>query len=392
MNISTNLAKLSFTYSLAMGMQKRFYRLDALTSSKVLWNLRGTKILSQEELELAPQYLYKALSAELDKKVFYNVDECLENMKIVFSAITKQKTLFDVKEPFSHEEISKFYSDEEIQILLEKISLFATHLFKTDPKKALNLIENGLKMRSDLPTSEISIKLKSQYVTGLILQKAKTIDETKNYLLNLASDAENSAVLPSVMASIRSLQGFVALREAMVISKAEYGNGYRLKTSVKKFAEVKHTSKMYFQEATRLEPENKMHRVNEFAVGTFLFGAYISASKIEVSRRGTIKVIPTLENFLNSGHEWHDDRRISIAVYQKLAVLRDEIASSKFAAYSPFLNAPLKALENEKPLPAEKGEIVVDKPVETIPQEPKTVVEVLTKTRAKRNTKKITRE
>ncbi len=396
MNISTNLNKSVFTYSLIMGVQKRFYRLDAPTSSKVLWNLRGTKMLTQSELELAPEYFYNALIVNLNSKNIPNVTECLNNMNVIFPTITKQKTLIDVKEPFSHEQIIKFYSDEQIQELLKKISLFANHLLKTDPKKALGVLECGLKMRSNLPTSEIVITLKYQYAKGLLLQRNTSVENIKNYLFSVAKDAENSDVLPSVMASIRSLQGFVSLMESMVISNDKLQNVYKNKSSVRKFAEIKHASQLFFQEATRLAPENQNHRINELAANLFLFGSSTKTGTMILSKSGTIKLIPTLENFLLNGRseleEFYYMTPISAGVYHKLAELRDEIASSKFTADSPFLSAPLKALEKEKPLPTEKDEIVLDKPVETIPQEAKTFVDVFSKTRAKRNSKKITRE
>ena len=83
---------------------------------------------------------------------------------------------------------------------------------------------------------------------------------------------------------------------------------------------------------------------------------------------------------------------ISAGVYHKLVELSDEIASNKFTTNSPFVTAPLKALEKEKPLPVEKGVSVLDKSFETIPQEAKTFADVFSKTRAKRNSKKIVRE
>ncbi len=365
MMISINPAKQGFAYSLAIGAPKRTYWINTTTTQKINWNLRGTKILSKAELDIAPEYLYKTLSEQLDKKSIYNVEECLGNMKIVFSSITKQKTLIEVKEPFSHEEIIKFYSDGQIQELLQRISLYANRLLKNDPKKALNLIENGLKMRSDLPTSEIAITLKCQYAKGLLLCRSNSVEEIKKYVLNLGFDAENSDVAPSVMASIRNLQGFIALREAMDVSNAEQNNGYKNKSSIRKFRELKHGSRLYFHEAARLDPNNKTHEINALAIKLFIFGASTCDSKIVLSKSGTIKLIPTLENFLINGRSVEEDfylmLPISAGIYHKLAELRDEIASSKFTPNSPFLNTSLKALEKEKTLPTDKGEVVLEK-------------------------------
>lgn len=397
MNISTNLATPVLTFSLGLGMQKRFYRLDASTTQKLNWNLRGTRILSQAELDEAPKYLYKTLCTNLDKKNISNVEECIRNMKMVFSAITKQKTLFDVKEPFIHEEIAKFYTDDEIQELLKKISLFANHLLKNDSKKALNLLESGLRMRSDLPTSEIAIKLKCQYGIGLLLRGEKTLEEINTYLLNLADDAENSGVSPNIMALVRNLQGFVTLRKAMDISNLERHNGYKIKSAIKQFSQLKLMSKFYFQEAAKLDPENKMHKINELAVQAFLFGTVTSTSNIELSKSGTIKLLQTLENFLGAAKVYSEEgiylmHPISAGVYHDLAKLRDQIIFSKYTSNSPFLNATSKVLEQEKPLPAEKGETVLEKSTETVQKEPKTIVEVLNKAKARKNSKKIISE